>query len=156
MTTMPTTIHVVRRAEAWDLMPHWFGCWTYREPRNGGVIRAFASRRRAERFRERLEKHRQGRPLPRGCNPFVLCKQAEVDFATMTRFPVEVLCDWLRDADITPPEATPEAHVWHWWWHKQAKTLSVAQWAHLWSAFDQVRFYEVVEIRLEAGDEDAA
>lgn len=155
MTVLPQTIHVVRRAEAWDLMPGWFGCWTYREPRNGGVIRAFASRQRAERFRERLEIHRHARPLPRGCNPFVLCKKSEPDYEALTRFPPEVLFDWLRDADITPPQPPHSSRAWY-WWRNNAKTFTDAQWAHLWAAFDRVPFYEVVEIPMGVIDEDAA
>lgn len=55
------------------------------------------------------------------------------------------LHDWLMDEGIDPPVSTPTHADWRAWWDAFAHTWNEHQLAHAWSAFDKVRFFDVVE-----------
>jgi hypothetical protein len=152
----PTEIYVVRRAEVWELKPAWFGVWSYKASKNGGVIRAFADRRRAESFCAKLEGRKRSKPLSPGVNPFVCSRKYEMQYDQVSSFPEPVLDDWLRDAGLTPPVSLfPQpgrprcSHDWYYWWRQTAPRMTPEQRRRVWEALDRVRFYEVVALPLE-------
>lgn len=55
------------------------------------------------------------------------------------------LHDWLMDEAIDPPESELRHADWRAWWNAFAHTWSEHQLAHVWAAFDKVRFFDVVE-----------
>lgn len=154
MSELPSTIYLVRRCECWELKPHWYGVWHYRMPRNGGLIRSFAARGRAEAYAARLERARRDGPPKPSLDPFRCSASYERPLDGLTSFPEGVFDDWLREADLTPPTAsTPQwgrcASDWVNWWHVTAPAMTPGQLLHVWKGLDLVRFYEVVEVILE-------
>ena len=149
-------VYVVRRHPEWELRPFWNGVWEYRAPRNGGVVRAFRSKERAEAFKARLEQRRRQRmPGPR-VNTFYLSRAWEMDYGRLTSFPESVLDDWLRDLGLTPPAPPPHmagrprsSSDWAFWWGRTAPAMTEEQRAGMWKALDRVEFYEVVTLELE-------
>ncbi|MBY0456065.1 MAG: hypothetical protein K2V38_01875 [Gemmataceae bacterium] len=55
------------------------------------------------------------------------------------------LHDWLMDEGIDPPASELRHADWRAWWDAFAHTWSEHQLNHAWSAFDKVRFFDVVE-----------
>lgn len=55
------------------------------------------------------------------------------------------LHDWLMDEGIDPPGSQLRHSDWNAWWSAFAHTWTEAQLHHAWSAFDKVRFFDVVE-----------
>ncbi|MDY3555515.1 hypothetical protein R5W24_004658 [Gemmata sp. JC717] len=55
------------------------------------------------------------------------------------------LHDWLMDEGIDPPASELRHGDWHEWWAAFAHTWTEGQLHHAWSAFDKVRFFDVVE-----------
>lgn len=153
---MADFIHAVRWRDAWHLKPHWMGIW-YRSPRpNGGLLRAFRGRRRAERYRLLAERKCRLR-APR-INPFWLCQDADDFLSRLTRFDQPVLFDWILDCGLAPPElpATPSwsgmvLHVWYRWWGEVVVPADVEARRKLWEAFDRVDFFETVAVQAAEG-----
>jgi hypothetical protein len=64
-----------------------------------------------------------------------------------SNMPEPILCDWLRDRDIDPPD--PDAKTgrrdWAKWWETASGSWSAERRTGTWEALDRVRFFEVVE-----------
>ena len=148
---MADFIHAVRWHDAWHRKPHWKGIW-YRSPRpNGGLLRAFSSPGKAERYRLRAEgKLRLRAPK---INPFWLCYSSDDSIALLTRFDEPVLFDWILDCGLTPPELPTDRSwggsllgAWFNWWGKAVVPADPEARRKLWEAFDRVDFFETVAV----------
>lgn len=146
---MPTQIHAVRWRDAWHKKPQWMGIW-YRQPkRNGGLLRAFHSKERAEAYR--LFAERKRRELAPKVNPFWLLHSYTL--SALTRFDEPILFDWITDCGLEPPkfpeklrwESEP-LHLWYDWWGKTVRRAEPEARRKVWEAFDRVDFYEVVTV----------
>ena len=64
-----------------------------------------------------------------------------------SNMPEPVLCDWLQDHGIEPPDADVKTARRNWakWWKATAPKWSAEQRASVWEALDRARFFEVVE-----------
>jgi hypothetical protein len=77
-----------------------------------------------------------------------------MEYDQITSFPEPVFDDWLRDQGLTPatphfPDRQRSSSDWYHWWRSVAGTLIIEQRREIWKGFDQVRFYEIVALRLE-------
>ena|GEM_PF-6501175 len=154
MSDSPNCLHLVRTRPEWELKPFWHGVWHYHAPKRGGAVRAFASAKRAAAFHRRLEQHARAK-VPKA-NPFLLCRDWQINYELVTSLPEFALLDWIQDAGLTPPK--PSAHRanlklcswdWYMWWQKTVPTMAPEQLCHMWKGLDRVRFYEVVTVELE-------
>jgi hypothetical protein len=93
---------------------------------------------------DEAETHRRGREADVRAenNPFSF---GGGSFFYQTSFDGPRLHDWLLDGGIEPPATQHTHRDWRWWWDAFAHTWNTEELAHAWSAFDKVRFYEVVE-----------
>jgi hypothetical protein len=153
MSDAANTLHLVRVRPEWELKPFWLGVWYYRAPKKGGAVRAFASARRAEAFHKRLEQRARAR-LPRA-NPFLLCRDWDMNYEVVTSLPEFALFDWLQDVGLTRPEPLPHVRTeklsssdWYRWWQTTVDTMTPEQLDHMWRGLDRVRFYEVVSLEM--------
>jgi hypothetical protein len=103
-----------------------------------GAVRLGSFEREADALTECARLEEQTR---RAVNPFC-CNGSGLPY--QTRFAEAILCDWLLDADISPPDPGENGRDWVGWWVRAKGALNEAQWRHVWQAFDRVVFHEVM------------
>ncbi len=87
----------------------------------------------------RREQEVRGRVNPFACGPA---------FHYLSTMPEPIYLDWLRDADVTPPE--PDAtgkRPWVAWWDTTKTGLSESQNFRVWEGLNRVRFFDVIARR---------
>jgi hypothetical protein len=115
---------------------------------HGSYLRAFTTRTSAEECCTALDRVERQR---RDINPFDHGQYLD----ECTSFPPPILCDWLLESGLTPPEVAWERHTWRKWWSVVAESATELQIASIWQAMDQVRFFAVVELNW-VGDANGA
>jgi hypothetical protein len=119
-------------------------------------MKLFTTAAEAEAYCDGLQ---QGRiAAPPEANPFLhLADGAPLD--SLTEMPEAVFLDLIRDLGVEPPAVTEikprygkpvQGRDWCNWWRENAARLDDAQRCRIWRALDNLWFYEVVEIELDA------
>lgn len=81
----------------------------------------------------------RGRVNPFACGPA---------FHYLSTLPEPIYLDWLRDADVIPPEPAADGkRPWLAWWDATRPTLSDAQEFRVWEGLNRVRFFDVIARR---------
>jgi hypothetical protein len=99
-------------------------------------LASYAERDAAERERARREANARGRVNPFRCG---------LSFPELSALPEDVYCDWVSDADLTPPEPGAKGRDWGAWWDGARPELSAERLAHLWDGLGKVRFFRTDE-----------
>jgi hypothetical protein len=126
-----TTLHVVQRLN-WRYIDGSF----MRLPGSTRLL-SHASPEEAEADRAAREKAAREQVNPFRCGGDALHYQTTLDEGR--------LCDWLLDADVTPPAPKGKKRNWAGWWEKAKGGLTDYQKERVWQALDRLRFFEVVE-----------
>jgi hypothetical protein len=101
-------------------------------------VATFATVEEARTEWQRLENGARGlvNPFAGGAAPF-----------EQSNMPEPVLCDWLQDHNIAPPNPVKKTGLRDWtkWWKAVSPKWTAEQRAAAWESLDRVRFFEVVE-----------
>ncbi len=137
------------------------------------MIRAFTDLAQAERYRDALNRGR-AQP-PDGVNPFFVFwawwtsdgrlgggpATEGMVLAKITSFPDEILCDWVLDCGLSPPErlthdpGNPRSpwcltfRDWYGWWQANLLRMDDYQRRKVCEALDKLDLFEIVETELE-------
>jgi hypothetical protein len=110
-------------------------------------LRAFATRASADECCASLDRAER---LRREVNPFDYGPNLD----DCTSFPPPILCDWLLESGLTPPENAWEwQYTWRDWWLVVAERATELQIARIWQAMDKIRFFAVEAVSV-IGDKE--
>lgn len=116
----------------------WAGTCFVRAPGDHRVA-WFDTRDAADADAWRRETEVRGRVNPFACGPA---------FHYLSTLPEPIYLDWLRDADVIPPEPAADGkRQWPAWWDATRPTLSESQEFRVWEGLNRVRFFDVIARR---------
>jgi hypothetical protein len=123
--------------------------WWYNDEYDAAIssdaIQTFRDRKKAEQYREELERRIRRGEEGEHYNPFGM---NGLDLSDQTSLGADELSDAVEALGLDPPPSGD----WQGWWDRKAKKFTPEQREALWALFDQISFYEVVSEHLPVRD----
>jgi hypothetical protein len=132
--TRSITVYVVQQYH-WEYSDEYF----YHDDA-GETIQTFRNRRKAEAYRDELEREMQ---RTNGFGPF---EMNSLGFEDQTSLTFAEFQQGVRQLGLEAPTSEWDCYE---WWHDNAGSFTAEQCYGVWKLMDRARFYEVVETELE-------